>query len=257
VSPDFAPLAAALRAEITAYYEARGLTLDDAAARVTLDTNSTFVERRGRPLLEIVRSRLDGRSLSGLRVLDLGCGFGALSVLLAAAGAEVTGIDSKGSRLGVGRAVAHAHGLSVEFVVGRMEALDCASEVFDAAIQNNSLCYVVEPEARARALREARAALRPGGVLAIRNPNRWNPRDQFSGLPLVQLLPPAAATRSSRALGRPRSLTRVVSPPAARRELVRAGLEHVRHHDLGAGRRPRPLRLVARYQHFSALRPAG
>ena len=251
----FAPIVAALRTEVTAYYQARGLSLADAAAQTTLDTNSTFVERRGRPVAELLEQRLGRKSLAGMRVLDLGCGFGALSVYLAAAGADVTGVDSKGSRLGVGRAVAAAHALPVRFEVGRMEALDGFEGRYDAAIQNNSLCYLVRTDQRQAALRQALLALRPGGVLAIRNPNRSHPLDQFSGLPLVQLLPPAVAVRASRALGRPRSLTRVVSPLGARRELRRAGFDEIVRHDVGRDRRLRVLGPLRRYQHFTALRP--
>ena len=58
------------------FYEERGESLDGAAGVNTLETNSGYVERRADPLLETLR-RVTGRgSIAGLRLLDLGCGFG-------------------------------------------------------------------------------------------------------------------------------------------------------------------------------------
>jgi ubiquinone/menaquinone biosynthesis C-methylase UbiE len=253
---DFTPIADSLRSKVLSFYEERGESLDGAAGENTLETNSGYVERRATPLLETLR-RVTGRdTIDGLRLIDLGCGFGALAVFFARQGAIVTGIDPIGDRLEVGRAVAAEHDLPVEFSQGRMEKLDFADESFDLAIQNNSLCYITDREDRRSALTETARVLRPGGFLVIRNPNRWHPRDQFTGLPLITLLPAGAATRLSERLGRPRSEVRLVSPLEAKRELRRAGFSDVTLAASPASRWPEFMRPIARYQHLVARRPS-
>jgi SAM-dependent methyltransferase len=249
---DFAPIAASLRVAVTNYFSGESPPEGNA---ITIATNSDLVERRA----AIVVRMLAGAGvdeLSGLEVLDLGCGFGALSAYLAAQGATVTGLDPHADRMEVGRAVAAEHGLAVTLLNGRMEMPGMADRSFDVAIQNNSLCYLVDRNTRAAALSETLRLLRPGGVLAIRNPNRWTPIDQFTGLPVIHLLPPAAAVRAAGALGRDRSFCRVTSPPATRRELQAAGFASIAQGIyFGNGNRPEALKLVARYQHFTARRP--
>jgi ubiquinone/menaquinone biosynthesis C-methylase UbiE len=253
---DFSPIADSLRSNVLSFYEERGETLDGPAGVNTLETNSGYVERRATPLLETLR-RVTGReSIDGLRLIDLGCGFGALSVFFAGQGAVVTAIDPIADRLGVGRAVAAEHDLPVEFSQGRMEKLDFADESFDLAIQNNSLCYVVDREDRRSALAETARVLVPGGFVVIRNPNRWHPRDQFTRLPLITLLPARAATRLSARLGRPRSEVRLVSPLEAKRELRRAGFTEATLAASPASRWPEFMKPFARYQHLVARRPS-
>lgn len=253
-APDFRPVAAALREEVLAFYAEHGDRLPPPGPH-TIDTNSTLVERRGEPIVALLRERLGVATLDGLRVADLGCGFGALALLFAAHGAEVVGIDANAPRLAVGAAVARRHGLSVELRPGLLERPGLEAGAFDAAVLNNALCYLVDPADRAQALAATRALLRPGGVVVLRNPNRWHPIDQFTGLPLVGALEPDAAVRAARRLGRDRSRVRLLSPPAARRELRRAGFVAVEHVGAGTGAR-RALKLVARYQHLVAARPA-
>jgi len=252
---DFTPIADSLRRQVLGFYRERGESLSDAAGLNTLETNSGFVERRAIPLLEMLSSMADLDTIDGLRVLDLGCGFGALSVFFAAQGADVTGVDPNEARLAVGRAVAAEHGLSVELRRGRMEALELPAGSFDLAVQNNSLCYIVPRQERRAALEETRRVLRPGGFLIVRNPNRWHPLDQFSGLPLLQLLPPRAASRMAKRLGRARSTVRLTSPLEARRELKAAGLVGVRHLATPSSRWPAFTKPIARYQHLLARRP--
>jgi hypothetical protein len=118
---------------------------------------------------------------------------------------------------------------------------------------NNSLCYIVDRGRRRAALERTFAALRPGGVLVIRNPNRVHPTDQFTGVPLLGLLPPRAAQLAAAALGKHRSQVRLETNRAARRELRRAGFGEVR-----SVRRTGESRLrasVTGYQHLVARRP--
>ncbi len=251
----FGSIVPSLREEVLGWYERHGQRLEGEAGRSTLETNSGYVERRGVPLLAMLGERLGGRSLEGVSLIDLGCGFGALSAFFAAHGARVTGVDPNVARFEVGTAVARRHGLAIRFVAGRMEGLPFPDGAFDLAVQNNSLCYLTGRRQRALALAETLRVLRPGGVLIGRNPNRWHPLDQFTGLPLVHLLPPAPSTALSARLGHERSLAVAVSPLRLRRELRRAGFDEVVLHGFVSSSRPDALKLVARYHHLSARRP--
>ena len=95
------------------------------------------------------------------------------------------------------------------------------------------------------------------GTFIFRNPNRWNPIDQFTGWPLIHLLPPDAASALARRAGRKRSHCRLTSPPQARRELRGAGFDRiVQPGFMPESGRSDALKAFARYQHFVARRPS-
>ena len=88
---DFTPIAdsACAREVIDFYARARrGARVERRRAVNTLETNSGFVERRGSAAAarSLYRATWGCDSLEGLRVLDLGCGFGALSAFFAGTG---------------------------------------------------------------------------------------------------------------------------------------------------------------------------
>ena len=240
-----APVADALEREVRRHFEEKGRPLTGAAGLNTLYTNSRFAERRADGLLAALARHGGPADVSGLRVVDAGCGFGALALVLAARGARVTGFDPNAERLTVGRAVAAEHGLDAVFQRGRTQTAELPDDRFDLAVLNNSLCYVVDRAERRQALANVLRILRPGGWLVMRNPNRVFPVDQFTGRPLLNALPPAAAARAARALGLERSHVRLLSPWQARRELASAGFDRV-------SVAPPPF---ARYQHVVARRP--
>jgi 2-polyprenyl-3-methyl-5-hydroxy-6-metoxy-1,4-benzoquinol methylase len=251
----FDEVARALRTAVIEHYRRTGERLPNSAWLNTIETNSGYVARRARPMLELLLDRTGLASLHGLDLLDAGCGFGALSAFFAAHGARVIGIDANSPRLDVGREVAARRALDMTLQAGRMEALEFPDRTFDVVVMNNSLCYLVAREDRRSALAEALRVLRPGGHLMIRNPSRLVLRDQFSGLPLIHFAPPDLTMRLAKLLGRHRSHVRLFTPAGARRELRAAGFDAVEHVRLPGARVPNALKAFARYQHLIAVRP--
>ena len=76
--------------------------------------------------------------MTGLRLLDAGCGTGALAVEAAERGAEVVAIDVAGSLVDIGRDRAPA-GLNIDWRVGDM--LDPALGTFDHVVAMDSLIH--------------------------------------------------------------------------------------------------------------------
>lgn len=250
----FRPLARQLRDALLVHYRDVEQRPTAGAWARTLATNSDLVALRGGSLVEIMLAASGRKNLQGADVLDLGMGFGALAVYLASSGARVTGIDRKIDRPSVGLAVAQEHELAVTFAAASFDQLPLAPRSCDFVVANNSLCYVVDRAARSVALTQCLRALRPGGFLVARNPNRVRPIDPFSKRPLVHLLPPKAAGVVARALGRRRSHVRLHSPQAARRELRQAGyVQTATWLDPAASRLHAP-RLFARYVYVTGRR---
>jgi ubiquinone/menaquinone biosynthesis C-methylase UbiE len=249
--PEFAVVANDLRDHIIEHYEHCGERLDTPAGLLTLDTNSVLAAGRGRLLLRLLAEQGAG-SVTGRRVLDLGAGFGALSLYYAHLGAEVIAVDPNGQRMQVAVANARKRGLPVSALVASAQSLPLPDASVDVVLANNSLCYLVDEREHRLALQEAYRVLRPGGWVVIRNPNRLHHRDQFTGLPLLPLLAPSLARRVTDALGRHRSEVRLRSPGGAVRQLRRAGFTHARWrtqpgHGVGA--------MFAGYHHVLARRP--
>jgi 2-polyprenyl-3-methyl-5-hydroxy-6-metoxy-1,4-benzoquinol methylase len=258
MSRDFEPIASSLREQVTEFYERRGESLTSPAGVNTLETNSGLVERRGRMLLSMLDAQSDAPPMAGARVIDVGCGFGALAALFAAEGASVTGIDVDDERFVVGEAVARKHRLDMRFARAHMEALDALAHAqFDIAVVNNSLCYLTAPRLRQRALREILRVLRPGGWVILRNPNRLSVVDPFTGLPVVAMLPPHVASRVAHRLGVRRSDVQLTSAATACRELTDAGFVAVREAHKPGATAAGVLHRFTRYHHVMGRRPHG
>jgi ubiquinone/menaquinone biosynthesis C-methylase UbiE len=103
----------------------------------------------------------------GMRLIDVGCGPGTITVGFASAVApgEVLGIDVEPSMVEKARALADQLRLTnVRFEVGRAEELRAPDEAFDAAFEQTLLEHVANPQ---RVVEEMHRVLRPGGVIGL------------------------------------------------------------------------------------------
>jgi trans-aconitate methyltransferase len=110
--------------------------------------NGAFVHQLAGGVLEWLAAQ------PGERVLDIGCGDGQLTQRIAAAGAQVSGIDASPEMA----AAARRRGLTAE--VANAEALPHPGGSFDAVFSNAALHWVRDQEAM---LVEVHRVLKPGG----------------------------------------------------------------------------------------------
>ena len=109
--------------------------------------NARFVSDLGTPLIDLLAPK------TGEMILDLGCGDGALSEKLAAAGAVVYGIDSSHAQLQAAR----ARKLSVAVMDGQRIGVKCR---FDAVFTNAVLHWMKQADDVVKGVANA---LKPGG----------------------------------------------------------------------------------------------
>ena len=105
----------------------------------------------------------------GMRVLDLACGAGQLSVMAARAGAIVTGLDLASNSIEQARIRASAEDLNIDFVEGDVESLPYPDAAFDLVVSLIGAMFAPRPNLVAS---EMLRVCRPGGRIAMGN---WTP----------------------------------------------------------------------------------
>jgi trans-aconitate methyltransferase len=132
------------------------------------DAKHAFVWKQGASLLELLAPR------PGERILDLGCGTGHLTAQLAAAGAEVVGLDASPAM------IEQARRSYPQLRFGRADARSFAvSEPCDAVFSNAVLHWVREPELVIACVRRA---LKPGGRFVAEFGGKGNVRALVAAL---------------------------------------------------------------------------
>jgi ubiquinone/menaquinone biosynthesis C-methylase UbiE len=121
----------------------------------------------------------------GMRLLDCGCGPGAITVDLAqiVAPGEVVGVDMEASQFGFGLHRAAEMSLTnVRFAQGNLYDLPFPADSFDAVFVHAVLYHLREP---ARALGEIHRVLRSGGIVGVRDADAggdlFSPRSPILG----------------------------------------------------------------------------
>ena len=132
----------------------------------------------GRPQPVFVRLADAGEFASP--VLDSGCGTGEHALMLAERGLEVLGVDVAPTAICLAREKAIQRGLSAEFEVGDVLALDRVERRFTTVV-DSGVFHTFDDADRPRHVASLASAIEPGGVVHLlcfseQTPGDWGPR---------------------------------------------------------------------------------
>ncbi|WP_424463087.1 methyltransferase domain-containing protein [Pseudoclavibacter helvolus] len=141
-----------------------------ATPRYTHGHHGSVLRSHGRRTAENSAAYLIPELRPGMRLLDVGCGPGSITLdfaeLLGESG-QVTGIEVVEAPLEVARAAALERGdTRTRFQLGDVYALDAADGSLDVVHAHQVLQHLGDPVA---ALREMRRVTKPGGLIAVRD----------------------------------------------------------------------------------------
>jgi trans-aconitate 2-methyltransferase len=132
------------------------------------DEKHSFVWKHGAALIDLLAPR------PGERILDLGCGTGHLTAQIAAAGADVVGIDASSKMVGEARRLYP----DLRFEIADARDFDLGGS-FDAVFSNAVLHWIKEPD---QVIACVRRALRPTGRFVVEFGGRGNVQVIVAGL---------------------------------------------------------------------------
>lgn len=107
--------------------------------------------------------------LTGLRILDIGCGGGIVAEPLARLGGTVTGIDPAEENVKAARLHAEASSLAIDYAATTAEALAASGAEFDIVIASEVVEHVADLDLF---IHHAAAMVKSGGLMIVTTINR-------------------------------------------------------------------------------------
>jgi SAM-dependent methyltransferase len=216
----------ALRTRIERYYtryyrDILGIPTWDALVASRLDEESQEAAHLAR--LEA----LLGRSVSGLDVLNVGCGTGGFNVVARRRGAQVCGVDSEWEAVAIAGDKAQATGGLVAGAAG--EALPFRDASFDLVHCFSTIEHV---SSAAETVREMIRVTRPDGAVYVHTPSALACYEAHYKLFWIPRLPRWLGQWYLRLRGRPTGFVdtlTLLTPGRLEGLLIRAGAREVRH----------------------------
>jgi ubiquinone/menaquinone biosynthesis C-methylase UbiE len=245
---------------VRGYYATQGISTSAQDVKTTIATNTELVPTRVETISRFLRELQGVESLRGMRVLDLGGGFGAFAVYLALDpdAPLITTVDVRQEFVDTGRDVTARLGLqNLDFKLADMRKLNEFEDAqFDLVILNNSFLYLVTKDDMRQSISEIARVMRPGAHVVFFHANRWKLREPFTRAPIVHLLPPRVADSVSSVTGWRHNHGRVllVSPVWLARQLRRGGFADVCADGPGA-RRVLPRAWFAKFYAVTGRKP--
>ena len=109
------------------------------------------------------------RALTGLSVLDIGCGGGLISEPMTRLGGVCTGIDPAEENIAAAQLHAREQGLTIDYRATTVEQVAQSGERFDVAVCLEVVEHVPDPAAL---IASCAQTVRPGGLLIVSTINR-------------------------------------------------------------------------------------
>ncbi|MEI7740987.1 MAG: class I SAM-dependent methyltransferase [bacterium] len=116
------------------------------------------------------RYLLANELIKGEKVLDLACGEGYGSSLLAESAGEVTGIDIDTETIAHAKNTYSQTRKNLNFIKGSAEKIPVESGSFDAVVSFETIEHVNSPETM---ITEVRRVLKPNGIFIVSTPNKF------------------------------------------------------------------------------------
>ena len=216
------------------FWDAESESFDTQPGHALLSEKERWAWRR---LLGTVFAPITGNQ--PLRVLDVGTGTGALAVLMANMGYQVTGMDLSPKMLVIAARKAELAGLPLTLLEGPADKLPFADGAFDVVFSRHLFWALPKPRT---ALKEWARVVRPGGMVAVAD-GWWGESSSQTrvrrgiGKALRRVFAPGPESPDGyEAIASGLPLQKGVSAYSVRYYLDNAGLERIRVRDLAEAR---------------------
>ena len=164
-------------------------------------------KERGRFIVTTLSECFD---LSNIKIIELGCGLGWLSVELARYCPNVIGIDLNEKAVNLAKSYQKTEGVHVKFEKGDASATKYPAKHFDVAIVSHLLEHA---QSHDDPIREAKRILKTKGTLIIASPNKFWPIEQHFYLPFLHWLPKKIADKYVHLFNRANDYSSVTETP--------------------------------------------
>lgn len=140
--------------------------------------------------VEVYDSISNAIDLKHKKVLEIGCGFGGMSIYFVQKGIDLIAIDNNNDALEFAKEFASSHDVSVDFRFGDAQKLEFADNTFDAIIMELMFEHVENP---CQVLKELQRILKPGGKVynhfCLYYGPYGNHLHNFTRIPWIHLIP--------------------------------------------------------------------
>lgn len=167
--------------------------------------------------IEAILADYLGKPIQNAKILDVGCGNGAISDYFAKNN-EVFAIDLVDQRTDPFKSN------SVHFLKYVDHKIPLESQSFDIVISNHVLAYIGEKNSH---VEELARLLKPGGIIYFATPNRLFPVEPHFGVPFLHYLPTRIFNRVMKKLGLFRENVFLTNSFELRRLLKQWGLDPI------------------------------